>query len=94
MPISQEMQNRITEDILDAYKEKFGERWGDNLTKNLRPSPIKAIAENRGVSIKCVRDIKQKIWMIGRIIDALNRSIEPLEEVDEPQQIFYVEQGQ
>jgi len=61
---------------LDAYKAKFGDQWAENLTKNLRPSPIKDIAEYHGVPVKSVRDIKHKIWMIGRIISALNESIQ------------------
>jgi hypothetical protein len=63
--ISEEKQEAILKDLFECYQAKFGDAWAQNLKKNLRPSPVKDIAEKHGVSIATVRLAKHIIWLIG-----------------------------
>jgi len=65
MPITTELTQAITADLIQAYRHKFGETWAENLTKNLRPSPNEEIARRRGVSKKVVAEIKHEFWKVG-----------------------------
>ena len=65
MPITTELTQAITADLIQAYRHKFGETWAENLTKNLRPSPNEEIARRHGVSKKVVVEIKHEIWKVG-----------------------------
>ena len=61
----------IRDELLDAYKAKFGEDWSRSLTKNLVPSPVKQIAERHGVSIKAVQEVKHSLWLTGLLMNAM-----------------------
>lgn len=63
--IPEEKQEAIIKDLFECYQAKFGDIWVHNLTKNLRPSPIKDLAQKHGVSIATVRLIKHILWQIG-----------------------------
>jgi hypothetical protein len=65
MPITTELRQAITADLIQAYRHKFGETWAENLTKNLRPSPNEEIARRHGVSKKVVAEIKHEFWKVG-----------------------------
>lgn len=67
MPVTEEQRAAVTTDIIHAYQAKFGDAWRQSLTKNLRPSPLKDIAERHGVSLHEVRRVKQILWMIGML---------------------------
>lgn len=53
--IPQEKAEDILIDLLEFYHNKFGETWKQNLTKNLRPSPVKDLAQKHGVSVATIR---------------------------------------
>ena len=69
MPVTEEQQIQITTELVQAYQTKFGDAWRQSLTKNLRPTPIKDIAERHGVSQAEVRKIKHHIWMVGLLLN-------------------------
>lgn len=71
MPITTELTQAITADLIQAYRHKFGETWAENLTKNLRPSPNEEIARRRGVSKKVVAEIKHEFWKVGLFLRIL-----------------------
>lgn len=65
MPMTNELMYAITADLFQAYRDKFGETWPENLTRNLRPSPNEEIARRHGVSKRVVVEIKHEIWKAG-----------------------------
>ena len=68
--MSDEIRAQIRQDLMLAYQAKFGDDYLQHLTKNLRPSPVRAIAERYGVSQKVVAEIKHSIWMLGVLLAA------------------------
>jgi hypothetical protein len=78
MPITTELTQAITADLIQAYRHKFGETWAENLTKNLRPSPNEEIARRHRVSKKVVVEIKHEIWKIGLAMRMLRDTMELL----------------
>lgn len=60
----------ILQDLVFAYQAKFGDQWSTNLTKNLKPSPVKEIAERHGVSVGVVRSLKHTLWQLGLVMAA------------------------
>jgi DNA-directed RNA polymerase sigma subunit (sigma70/sigma32) len=78
MPLTEEQNTAITTELVHAYQAKFGDAWRQSLTKNLRTTPIKEIAERHGVSQEQVRKVKQVLWMIGLIHNQLvSQEIQP-----------------
>jgi len=65
--IPQEKVEAILIDLLECYQAKFGETWKQNLSKNLRPSPVKDLAQKHGVSIATIRLAKHVLIRIFRI---------------------------
>jgi hypothetical protein len=63
-----EIEAAVTQDFFAAFQAQFGEGWRRCLTKNLRPSPNAEIAERYNLPIAKVKVIKQKIWMIGILL--------------------------
>ncbi len=45
MPLTQELRDIILQDFIDIFQAKYGDQWKDKLTTNLRPSPIRQIAD-------------------------------------------------
>ncbi len=80
MPASTEQINLVTLDLMEAFQNKFGEDWRDNLTKNLRPSPLRAIAELRGVTLNEVKKARHRLWMVGIINQAMANAQTATEE--------------
>ncbi len=63
--LTSELESQIRAEILAAFRAQFGDAWPQNLTRNLRPSPLKDIAVRHGVSLKAVQEVKHKIWLAG-----------------------------
>lgn len=61
--LTEALVSQIVEELFAAYQAQFGEAWTQNLTRNLRPSPVKEIAARHGISLKKVQDIKHRIWL-------------------------------
>ena len=69
----EETNRLIVEDLIQAYKNQYGEdNWANNLTRNLRPSPNQAIADKYGVSKNRVIRLKHELWKLGLMIRGLN----------------------
>ncbi len=70
MPITEGQESTIRQEIITAYKIQFGEEnWTQNLMKNLRPSPLKSIAQMHGVPLKAVQQIKHDFWLAGMLMN-------------------------
>lgn len=69
--LTPEQVGAIQDELIHAYKEKFGDDWIRCLTKNLIPSPVKQIAERYGVPLKAVQEVKQTLWMTGVILNGM-----------------------
>jgi hypothetical protein len=65
MVLTYDQSVAIQEDFLAIFKERYGDAWRESLTKQLRPSPIPALAEQRGVSIADVRKIRSQMRVLG-----------------------------
>lgn len=78
--LTEEQQAAIFRDFIEAFKAQFGDAWRQSLTKNLRPSPIKEIAERHGVSQAAVRKMRHELLMFGILLgQALNSENVPPE---------------
>jgi len=69
MVLTEEQSRLIQEDLLLVFQQRYGEAWRENLTKQLRPSPIVQIAEQRGVSIADVRKIRSQLRVLGQFFE-------------------------
>lgn len=58
----------ITQDLIYVYQSRFGDEWQASLTRSLRPSPIREIAEKHAVSPLVVRSVKHALWLIGTLL--------------------------
>lgn len=65
--IPPEKRQPILQDLIQRYQNRYGEDWVQGLQKNLKPSPVKDIAEIHGVSPLVVRSLKHTLWILGRI---------------------------
>lgn len=65
--VPREKRQPILQELIECYQAKFGDEWSQSLTKNLRPSPIKDIAERHGVSPAAVRSLKHILWILGTL---------------------------
>jgi hypothetical protein len=69
----EETNRLIKNDLIQAYKNQFGEdNWANNLTRNLRPSPNQAIAHKYGVSKNRVIHQKHELWKLGIMLRGLH----------------------
>jgi predicted PolB exonuclease-like 3'-5' exonuclease len=75
--LSAAQYDEIRDELLDAYKAKFGENWSRSLTKNLIPSPVKQIAERHGVSLKAVQEVKHSLWLTGMLMNMMAEQASP-----------------
>ena len=76
MPLTDEKEAQILEDFLTIFYDKYGAEWRNHLSTNLRPSPIRQIAEQRGVTVSDVRKVRTKLLRIGLLFEALQSSYE------------------
>jgi hypothetical protein len=73
--VPEEKRQPILQELIHCYQEKFGDEWLLNLTKNLKPSPIKEIAQKYNVSEGVIRSLKHNLWFIGRMAEAMNEGL-------------------
>ncbi len=71
MPLSEELRDTIIQDFLDIFQARYGDEWKTKLSTHLRPSPIKQIAEQRGVSIADVKRVRSQLIAMGQIVSIL-----------------------
>jgi hypothetical protein len=65
--IPEDKRQPILQDLIQRYQARYGEDWVQGLQKNLKPSPVKEIAETYGVSPLVVRSLKHTLWLLGTI---------------------------
>ncbi len=80
MPATAEQMDLITADLIEAFQNKFGEHWRENLIRNLTPSPNQAIAEKRGVRVSDVKKARHRLMILGMVNRALAWSQQAQEE--------------
>lgn len=70
MPVSlsQEKKDQIAQDFIDICQARYGEGWRSKLSDKLRPSPIRQIAQQRGVSVSAVRKIRSQLILVGYMV--------------------------
>lgn len=69
MVLTEEQSKEIQEDLLIAFQQRYGEAWREHLTKQLRPSPLSQIADQRGVPIADVRKIRSQLRVLGQFFE-------------------------
>lgn len=87
MPLSQELRDIILQDFLDIFKARYGEDWKRKLTTNLRPSPIRQIAEQRGVTISDVKKVRSQLLAMGQVIEVFHLMTQPISQIQNPELI-------
>ena len=78
MPLSEEQKDFILQDIIEVFQSKYGENWRNKLTTNLKPSPIRHIAQQRGVKVSDVQKVRSQLMTVGRMVSILQTFSEPL----------------
>lgn len=76
MVLTEEQSRLIQEDLLLVFQQRYGEAWRENLTKQLRPSPLSQIAEQRGVSLREVRKLRSQFLVLGQFFELYKTLIE------------------
>jgi hypothetical protein len=76
MPLTEEQHAQIRTDLIEAFQTKYGDQWHLKLTKNLRPSPIPTIAQQRGVPVSQVRKVRSQLLMLGMVYQALQGAMQ------------------
>ncbi len=85
MPLSPELRDVIIQDFLDIFQARYGETWKSKLTANLRPSPIRQIAEQRGATITDVRKVRRQLVALGQVINSLQMILQPIDDIHTPE---------
>jgi hypothetical protein len=85
MPLSPELRDVIIQDFLDIFQARYGETWKSKLTANLRPSPIRQIAEQRGATITDVRKVRRQLVALGQVINSLQMILQPIDDIYTPE---------
>lgn len=85
MPLSPELRDVIIQDFLDIFQARYGETWKSKLTANLRPSPIRQIAEQRGATITDVKKVRRQLVALGQVINSLQMILEPIDDIYTPE---------
>lgn len=78
MPLTEEQESQILEDFLVIFYDKYGARWREHLTTNLRPSPIHQIAEQRGVTVSDVKKVRAKLLRMGLLFQVFQTTLEQM----------------
>lgn len=68
MPLSRELEDKISQDFKQIFEARYGEDWRNYLSKPLKPSPIQQIAQQYGVSVSEVRRIRNQWIVVGEIL--------------------------
>ena len=61
----QTIDEMIQTDLLHAFQAQYGEEWYKHLHKNLKPSPLKSIAEARNVPLYRVKQCRARLMHLG-----------------------------
>jgi len=85
MPLSPELRDTIIQDFLDVFQAQYGENWKSKLTANLRPSPIRQIAEQRGATVTDVRKVRRQLVALGQLINSLQIIMQPTDYIHTPE---------
>jgi hypothetical protein len=78
MHLSEMQRQTILREFIEAFQQKYGEEWINNLTKPLRPSPIRHISEKYGVKISEVRKIRQQFMVLGHFVQLQYLLVAPI----------------
>jgi hypothetical protein len=68
---SQEQEVAVTTDLMDVFRERYGESPYLYYTKNLTPSPLQEIATRNNVSLHFVRKCRSTLMHIGLFMNAV-----------------------
>lgn len=82
MPLTEEQRYLILKDFIEAFQQKYGEDWIYNLTRSLRPSPIRHISQKYGVRISEVKKIRQQFMTLGHIFELQYLLVAPIPVTD------------
>ena len=85
MPLSPEQRAVILQDFLDVFQARYGDEWKSKLTTNLRPSPIRQIAEQRGVTVSDVKKVRSQLLAMGQLIEIFTTMSQPIEQIYTPE---------
>jgi hypothetical protein len=80
MPLTQELRDIILQDFLDILQARYGDNWKTKLTSNMRPSPIRQIAEQRGVPISDVKKVRSQLMAMGQLVELFTMMTQPIYE--------------
>lgn len=78
MPLTEEQEALIVQDLKEAFQQVYGDRWMFHLTANLRPSPIAHIAKQRDVSIHAVRKVRSQMLVLGQLFQLYHTLLDPI----------------
>lgn len=81
MPLSPELRDIILQDFLDILQARYGDEWKKKLTSNFRPSPIRQIAEQRGVTISDVKKVRSQLMAMGQLVEIFSIMTQPIPEI-------------
>jgi len=84
MPLSQELRDVVLQDFLDILQARYGDEWKKKLRGKLRPSPIKQIAEQRGVTVTDVKKVRSQLIAMGQVVEIFTMMIQPIDEGETP----------
>jgi hypothetical protein len=87
MPLTQELRDIILQDFLDILQARYGDKWKTKLTTNIRPSPIRQIAEQRGVPISDVKKVRSQLMAMGQLVELFTMMTQPISEIQTPELI-------
>ena len=82
MPLTQEVRDIIIQDFIDILQARYGDQWMEKLTSNIRPSPIRQIADQRGVTVADVRKVRSQLLALGQVIQIFTTLTQPLPSHD------------
>jgi hypothetical protein len=83
MPFSEEKHAQILSDLISVFQARYGDAWRTKLRRNLKPSPLQDIAEQRGVSLTQVRKVRSQLLRVGMVFEAVEAAYS--ESLTQPQ---------
>ena len=88
MTLSQELRDVILQDFLDIFQARYGEAWKTKLTTNLRPSPIRQIAEQRGATVSDVKKVRSQLLAMGQVVNIFIQMTQPIPPLENPEFLY------
>lgn len=71
MPLSEEKHAEILADLIGVFQARYGDQWRTKLRGNLKPSPLSQIAEQRGVTVTQVKQVRSQLLRVGLVFAAV-----------------------